>query len=217
MISKKMENMVANSSAIRAMFEEGNRLAKIYGAENVFDFSLGNPNVPAPEEVKNAIIELLNEEDPIALHGYTNSNAGYADVREAVAQSVLTMQPETLRMILDGTVPKGDVFACARIAGIMAAKRTAELIPMCHPIPIESVDIAIEAVSETQVRVVSTLRCSHKTGIEMEALTAATVAALTVYDMCKAVDRGMRIDETLLLHKTGGKSGDYHAEGATAR
>ena len=98
--------------------------------------------------------------------------------REAVAQSVLTMQPETLRMILDGTVPKGDVFACARIAGIMAAKRTAELIPMCHPIPIESVDIAIEAVSETQVRVVSTLRCSHK---------------------------------------TGGKSGDYHAEGATAR
>ena len=88
MISKKMENMVANSSAIRAMFEEGNRLAKIHGAENVFDFSLGNPNVPAPEEVKNAIIELLNEEDPIALHGYTNSNAGYADVREAVAQSL---------------------------------------------------------------------------------------------------------------------------------
>ena len=88
MISIKMENMVANSSAIRAMFEEGNRLAKIYGAENVFDFSLGNPNVPAPEEVKNAIIELLNEEDPIALHGYTNSNAGYADVREAVAQSL---------------------------------------------------------------------------------------------------------------------------------
>ena len=123
--------------------------------------------------------------------------------REAVAQSVLTMQPETLRMILDGTAPKGDVFACARIAGIMAAKRTAELIPMCHPIPIESVDIAIEAVSETQVRVVSTLRCSHKTGIEMEALTAASVAALTIYDMCKAVDRGMRIDETLLLHKTG--------------
>ena len=78
-------------------------------------------------------------------------------------------------------------------------------------------DIAIEAVSEAQVRVVSTLRCSHKTGIEMEALTAASVAALTVYDMCKAVDRGMRIDETLLLHKTGGKSGDYHAEGAAAR
>ncbi len=88
MISKKMENMVANSSAIRAMFEEGNRLAKIYGAENVFDFSLGNPNVPAPEAVKKAIIDLLNEEDPVGLHGYTNSNAGYEDVRQAVAESL---------------------------------------------------------------------------------------------------------------------------------
>ena len=84
----KMENMVANSSAIRAMFEEGNRLAKIYGAENVFDFSLGNPNVPAPEAVKKAIIELLDEEDPVVLHGYTNSNAGYEDVRQAVAESL---------------------------------------------------------------------------------------------------------------------------------
>ena len=88
MISKKMENMVANSSAIRAMFEEGNRLAGIYGAENVFDFSLGNPNVPAPEAVKKAIIDLLNEEDPVVLHGYTNSNAGYEDVRQAVAESL---------------------------------------------------------------------------------------------------------------------------------
>ena len=88
MIAKKMQNMVANSSAIRAMFEEGNRLAKIYGAENVFDFSLGNPNVPAPKAVKDAIIEILNEEDPVALHGYTNSNAGYEDVRQAVAESI---------------------------------------------------------------------------------------------------------------------------------
>ena len=88
MISKKMENMVANSSAIRAMFEEGNRLAQKYGAENVFDFSLGNPNVPAPESVKKAIIDLLDDEDPIVLHGYTNSNAGYEDVRSAVAQSL---------------------------------------------------------------------------------------------------------------------------------
>lgn len=88
MIAEKMKNMVANSSAIRAMFEEGNRLAKIYGAENVFDFSLGNPNVPAPEAVKKAIFELLEEEDPVALHGYTNSNCGYGDVREAVAVSL---------------------------------------------------------------------------------------------------------------------------------
>ena len=88
MISKKMEGMVANSSAIRAMFEEGNRLAKIYGPENVFDFSLGNPNVPAPEAVKTAIRELLDEEDSLVLHGYTNSNAGYEDVRQAVAESL---------------------------------------------------------------------------------------------------------------------------------
>lgn len=88
MISKKMENMVANSSAIRAMFEEGNRLAKLYGAENVYDFSLGNPNVPAPDAVKQAILNILEEEDPVALHGYTNSNAGYEDVRAAVADSL---------------------------------------------------------------------------------------------------------------------------------
>ena len=88
MIAEKMQNMVKNSSAIRAMFEEGNRLAKIYGPENVFDFSLGNPNVPAPQAVKDAIVEILNEEDPVALHGYTNSNAGYEDVREAVAASL---------------------------------------------------------------------------------------------------------------------------------
>jgi len=88
MIAEKMKSMVANSSAIRAMFEEGNRLAGVYGRENVFDFSLGNPNVPAPQEVKDAILEILNEEDPVVLHGYTNSNAGYADVRQAVAESI---------------------------------------------------------------------------------------------------------------------------------
>lgn len=132
--------------------------------------------------------------------------------RSARAQAVLTMQPETLKMIVEGSMPKGDVFACARIAGIMAAKHTSDLIPMCHPLPIDGVEIAISAISETEVRIVSTLRCTHKTGIEMEALTAASVAALTIYDMCKAVDRGMRIDQILLLHKTGGKSGTYQYE-----
>lgn len=130
-------------------------------------------------------------------------------VRTASAQAVITMKAQTLRMITDGAAPKGDVFACARIAGIMAAKRTSDLIPMCHPIPIDSVKVEIETISDTQVRVVSTLKCTHKTGIEMEALTAASVAALTIYDMVKAVDRGMRIDEVLLLHKDGGKSGEY--------
>ncbi len=132
--------------------------------------------------------------------------------RSAQAQAVLTMKPETLKMIVEGTMPKGDVFACARIAGIMAAKRTSDLIPMCHPLPIDGVEIAIRAISETEVRIVSTLRCTHKTGIEMEALTAASVAALTIYDMCKAVDRGMQIDQILLLHKAGGKSGTYEYE-----
>ena len=132
--------------------------------------------------------------------------------RIAQAQSVITMQPETLRMIADGRAPKGDVFACARIAGIMAAKKTAELIPMCHPIPIESVEISIEAASDTEVRIVSTLGCSHKTGIEMEALTAASVAALTIYDMCKALSKTMEIGGIHLERKSGGKSGNYTRE-----
>ena len=129
--------------------------------------------------------------------------------RMAQAQAVIIMQPETLQAILDGSTPKGDVFSCARIAGIMAAKRTSELIPMCHPLPIDSVKVELTPLPPDRVRITSTLRCTYKTGVEMEALTAASVAALTVYDMCKAMDRGMRIDEVMLLHKEGGKSGDY--------
>ena len=129
--------------------------------------------------------------------------------RTATAQAVVTMQPETLQKIVDGDMPKGDVFACARIAGIMAAKRTSELIPMCHPLPIDSVEVELAPLPPDRVRITSTLRCTYRTGIEMEALTAASVAALTVYDMCKAVDRAMRIDEVMLLHKDGGKSGEY--------
>lgn len=138
-------------------------------------------------------------------------DVGEKDVtrRTAQAQAVVSMQPETLSLILSGGMPKGDVFACARIAGIMAAKRTWELIPMCHPILIESVQIDLSPISDTEVRIVSTLRCTHKTGIEMEALTAASVAALTLYDMCKAVDRGMVIRDVMLLRKSGGKSGDF--------
>lgn len=132
--------------------------------------------------------------------------------RSASAQAVVSMQPETLSLILSGGMPKGDVFACARIAGIMAAKRTWELIPMCHPLPIEGIEMEINPISDTDVRIVSTLRCTHKTGIEMEALTAASVAALTLYDMCKAVDRGMVIRDVMLLRKSGGKSGDFCRE-----
>ena len=132
--------------------------------------------------------------------------------RSASAQAVVSMQPQTLSLILSGGMPKGDVFACARIAGIMAAKHTWELIAMCHPLPIESIEIEITPISDTDVRIVSTLRCTHKTGIEMEALTAASVAALTLYDMCKAVDRDMVIRDVMLLRKSGGKSGDFCRE-----
>lgn len=129
--------------------------------------------------------------------------------RMAIAQAEISMQPETLARICQGTMPKGDVFACARVAGIMAAKRTFELIPMCHPLPIESVSVDFEIEKPGRVRVKAMLQCSWKTGIEMEALTAASVAALTVYDMCKAVDRGMEIQNICLIEKAGGKSGHY--------
>ena len=129
--------------------------------------------------------------------------------REAVAESTVRMREETLSMILDGAAPKGDVLATARIAGIMAAKRTHELIPMCHPIAIEGVTVALEPVLPDRLHIVATVRCDYKTGVEMEALTAASVAALTVYDMVKAVDRGMTITETRLVKKSGGKSGLY--------
>ena len=129
--------------------------------------------------------------------------------REAVAESTVLMQKETLELILGGAIKKGDVFAAARIAGMMAAKRTHELIPMCHPLPIDSVSVDIKPVEPDAVRIVATVVCTYRTGVEMEALTAASVAALTVYDMCKAVDRGMEIVSTRLVKKSGGKSGAY--------
>ncbi len=132
--------------------------------------------------------------------------------RVAKAQSVVTMQESTLNLIVTGKMPKGDVFACARVAGIMAAKKTSDLVPMCHPLPLEKITIDIEPINKTQVRILATAQCTYKTGVEMEALTAATMAGLTIYDMCKAVDRTMRIDEVFLLHKDGGKSGVFNRE-----
>jgi len=123
------------------------------------------------------------------------------------------MQPATLRLIRDGAIKKGDVLTVARIAGIMAGKRTSELIPLCHPIALTHLDVAL-ALDEAASRVIirATARTVGKTGVEMEALTAISVAALTIYDMAKAVDRGMRIENVRLLEKHGGKSGDYVAE-----
>lgn len=134
--------------------------------------------------------------------------------REASAEAIVKMRPETLAMIVDGTAPKGDVFAVARVAGIQAAKRTADLIPLCHPIPITKAAVDLEPQGD-RVRIVARCATDAKTGIEMEALTAAATAALTLYDMCKAVDRGMEIVSVRLLEKSGGASGTWVRETQT--
>lgn len=134
-------------------------------------------------------------------------------VREAVAAGEIVMQPETLSLIQSGGLPKGDVLAVARVAGIMAAKRTPDLIPMCHPLPLTSVSVDFAFDEERCAVLISgRAKCTGVTGVEMEALTAVSVAALTIYDMCKAVDRFMRIGSIRLQRKTGGKSGDITLE-----
>jgi cyclic pyranopterin phosphate synthase len=134
--------------------------------------------------------------------------------REAIAEATISMQPSTLALIQRGGIPKGDVFAVARIAGIMAAKQTSTLIPMCHPLPISAVEVDVAPDGETRVRIRATVRTTSQTGVEMEALTAAGVAALTIYDMCKAADRGMAVEHVRLLEKRGGKSGEWYASTA---
>ncbi len=133
--------------------------------------------------------------------------------REAIARGMVRMKAETLALIQSGGVAKGDVIAVARVAGVMAAKRTHELIPLCHPLLLTDIDVAIEPdEAESALEITATVRTTGKTGVEMEALTAVTVAALTVYDMCKAVDRGMRIEGVRLARKRGGKSGEIVLE-----
>ena len=139
------------------------------------------------------------------------SNKGETD-RVAVAGARVVMRPETLERIRVGDVAKGDVLAVARLAGIMAAKRTAELIPLCHPLALTSVEVELACEPQTSaVEITATCRLQGRTGVEMEALTAASVAALTIYDMCKAVDRGMVVTDLRLLRKSGGRSGDWEA------
>jgi len=150
-------------------------------------------------------------------HFDASGNATMVDVsakpvtdRTATARAQVIMNPATLAMIEAGTAKKGDVLGVARLAGIMAAKRTAELIPLCHPLPITA--IAVDLTPDRQasaIDIAATVRTTGQTGVEMEALTAASVAALTVYDMCKSVDRGMRIEGVRVVHKAGGKSGDF--------
>lgn len=130
--------------------------------------------------------------------------------RIAVARGAIRMRPETLELILEGKVEKGDVFSVARVAGIMAAKKTSELIPMCHPLNITSVKIDLNpAQNPARVEIEATVRVDGKTGVEMEAMTAVSVAGLTIYDMCKAADREMSLGEIRLAQKSGGKSGTF--------
>lgn len=130
--------------------------------------------------------------------------------REAVAEGRVTMLPETLKLILDREVSKGDVFGVARVAGIMAAKKTAGLIPLCHPLNITSAEISFEPDEKGScVKIRATIRTTGQTGVEMEALTAVAAAGLTIYDMCKSVDRSMVVTDILLMKKTGGKSGTF--------
>ena len=142
-------------------------------------------------------------------------DVGAKDVtaRTATARASVAMRAETLGLIVDGGHAKGDVLAIARLAGIMAAKRTAELIPLCHPLALDSVSVELTCdTARNAVDIEASCAVHGRTGVEMEALTAVSVAALTIYDMCKAVDRGMTIGEVRLTHKSGGKSGTFRAE-----
>ena len=128
--------------------------------------------------------------------------------RQAIAEGVIYMNEQTLQAIVEGKVKKGDVLSVAQVAGIMAAKKTSDIIPMCHPLMLTGVDISFD-VKETEIVIRATVKCKGETGVEMEALTAVSAAALTIYDMCKAIQKDMIIGEIKLLEKSGGKSGDY--------
>jgi cyclic pyranopterin phosphate synthase len=150
----------------------------------------------------------LTHFDPAGHAVMVDVSAKPETARTATARGRVRMRPETLAVIAGGTAAKGDVLGTARLAGIMAAKRTAELIPLCHPLPITSVTVDLSP-GDDAVDIACTVRTTGRTGVEMEALTAVTVAALTVYDMVKAIDRGMVIEAVRVVHKDGGKSGEF--------
>ncbi|MCY4652855.1 MAG: cyclic pyranopterin monophosphate synthase MoaC [Dehalococcoidia bacterium] len=163
---------------------------------------------------------MTNDIQPQLTHVDQSGKAQMVDVgdkpdtrREAIARGRVVMQPKTLGLIRDNAFDKGDVLGVARIAGIMGAKNTSQLIPLCHPLPLNKVAVEFDLDDgASAVKITATARTTGKTGVEMEALTAVSVAALTIYDMCKAVDRAMRIEAIRLAQKTGGKSGDIFLE-----
>lgn len=162
----------------------------------------------------------MSEEQPHLTHLDAQGRAQMVDVgakaetrREALARGTVLMQPETLRLIIDGNLPKGDVLAVARVAGIMAAKRTPDLIPLCHTLLLTHVSVELNPDPDSSTLLIAaTVRSQGQTGVEMEALTAVSAAALTVYDMCKAVDQAMRITDIRLAQKRGGRSGEIIIE-----
>ncbi len=166
----------------------------------------------------------LNQDQPTLTHLDARGHAHMVDVsgkpettREARAEAYIRMEPATLAMITEGRHHKGDVLAVARIAGIQAAKRCSDIIPLCHPLMLSKVTVELSAEPEQQrVRIETLCKLNGRTGVEMEALTAASAAALTLYDMCKAVDRGMTIEGVRLLEKVGGRSGHWQAEDVSA-
>jgi cyclic pyranopterin phosphate synthase len=155
----------------------------------------------------------LSHVDPAGRARMVDISAKADTSRVAIARGSVRMKPETLALIQSGGIEKGDVLAVARVAGVMAAKKTHELIPLCHPLLLTDIDVRLEPdEKKSAVDIEASVRTTGKTGVEMEALTAVSVAALTIYDMCKAVDRGMRIEGVRLARKSGGKSGDIVLE-----
>lgn len=149
----------------------------------------------------------LNNEGRAKMVDVTNKDNSK---RTAKAKAIVKMKRETLKRIIEGGIKKGDVLAVSQVAGIMAAKKTSELIPMCHPLMLTGIDISFNHnLQKSELSIISTVSLTGKTGVEMEALTAVSIAALTIYDMCKAIDKEMIISEIKLLQKTGGKSGDF--------
>ena len=165
-----------------------------------------DPDTAKPTESLSPGLSHLNERGEAHM---VDVGAKAATLRIARAQAIVRMQPATLQAILDGQLPKGDVLATARIAGIMAAKKTSDLIPLCHPLALEKVSIDFTPQGSDHLSIEAQVQLTGKTGVEMEAMTAAAVAALTLYDMVKAIDRGLVIESIQLLEKAGGKSGHY--------
>ncbi len=196
----------------------GRKIEMVVGLSQLFGHGFGQPGrVLSPRRLNRynttTMTKQLTHLDETGAAHMVDVGHKPETVRVAVARGRVMMQPETLALIIAGNMKKGDVLGAARLAGIMAAKRTSDLIPLCHPLLLNKVEVVCTPnTAESCIDIEATVRVSGKTGVEMEALTAVTVAGLTVYDMAKAVDRGMQLSAVRLVHKSGGQSGDWSAE-----